>query len=205
MLGLLAAARGLRRTEPIEDLLTLKFGIRMDQPGRMERDFQTARTMDGSTAFPLTYRYYLADAVFIAAVEGDDDLVQGLDAAIRHPVFPLYLGRRSCPPVGPIDMGARQAGISDALQTEPWQAALWWRRRQAPAVQLELRMDIECIRQGDEVITLTDQHDLPISFDPRLRQYGTRSVAQTFITMVNPDSRLAGSSIHDPMAVLGGA
>ena len=42
VLGLLAAADGRRRTDPIEDLAGLRFGVRVDQPGQLQRDFQTA-------------------------------------------------------------------------------------------------------------------------------------------------------------------
>ena len=47
IIGMLAAAVGRRRTDPIEDLLSLRFGVRKDQPGRVIRDFNTARTLDG--------------------------------------------------------------------------------------------------------------------------------------------------------------
>ena len=53
VIGLLAAAHGRRRTDPIEDLLDLRIGVRIEQPGRLERDFQTARSRDGATAMPL--------------------------------------------------------------------------------------------------------------------------------------------------------
>lgn len=59
VLGLLAAAQGRRRCEPVEDLVMLEFGVRVDQPGTLERDFQTAYiTQDKKTQ--LSYRYYLA-------------------------------------------------------------------------------------------------------------------------------------------------
>src|SRR5262245_28002284 len=105
VIGMLAAARGLRRTDDLTEFLGLSFGVRVDQAGKLTRDFQTARSLDGSKSMPLSYRQYLADAVFIAAVEGDAELLQGLHEALRAPVFPLYLGRRSCPPVLPISRG----------------------------------------------------------------------------------------------------
>ena len=101
VIGMLAAARGMRRTDPLTDLLHLGFGVRIDQPGQIIRDFQVARTLDGKTSMPLTYRHYLADAVFLAAVTGERTLLQGLDQALSHPHFPIFLGRRSCPPASP--------------------------------------------------------------------------------------------------------
>ena len=44
VIGLLAAALGRRRTEPVDDLASLRFGVRIDQPGHYECDFQTEHT-----------------------------------------------------------------------------------------------------------------------------------------------------------------
>ena len=44
VIGLLAAALGRRRGDPIDDLTTLRFGVRIDQPGSYEQDFQTEHT-----------------------------------------------------------------------------------------------------------------------------------------------------------------
>ena len=205
VIGLLAAAQGIRRTDPLEDLLSLRFGVRLDQPGRIERDFQTARSLDGKKAFPLTTRFYLADAVFVAAVEGSDDLIASLDNALKQPAFPLYLGRRSCPPVWPLDLGIRYDGLWGAIHDEPWQAALWWRRRQVPIVDVELRVDAVCAT-GDlpDRMDVTE-HDSPISFNPVRRDYGSRLVVRTSMKMENPDSGQNGTHVHDPFALLGGA
>ena len=98
ILGMLAAAVGRRRTDPVEDLLTLRFGVRKDQPGTVICDFHTAHTLDGKKSMPLSDRYYLSDAVFLAGIGGERSMLETLDRAVRYPAFPLYLGRRSCPP-----------------------------------------------------------------------------------------------------------
>lgn len=41
VVGLLAAALGRRRTDPVDDLAALDFAVRIDQPGLLESDFQT--------------------------------------------------------------------------------------------------------------------------------------------------------------------
>lgn len=207
VVGLLAAARGMRRTDPLEDLLALRFGVRLDQPGRIERDFQTTRTVDGSRSFPLTERYYLTDATFVAAVEGDDDLIAALDEAVRRPVYPLYLGRRSCPPVGPLTLGARTTDAWTTLTTEPWHATPWWRGRQDAQVHLDLRVDVDAVPKAERGPDTTTEtvHDAPLSFDPQLRSYGWRAVVQTSVVVENPDSRTTRRPGHDPMALLGGA
>lgn len=94
VIGLLAAAQGRRRTDSLEDLLTLRFGVRTDQPGSIVRDFQTAMDWahpkkDGRVkAMPLSNRYYLADAVFVAAVEGDPSLPPGVGRGNQRPGVP---------------------------------------------------------------------------------------------------------------------
>ena len=116
VVGMLASAVGRRRTDPIEDLLALRFGVRKDQPGSVIRDFHTAVPTDGRKPMPLSNRYYLADAVFLAGIEGDRALLEGIDEALRHPAFPLYLGRRSCPPTHPVSLGLREAALLKALR-----------------------------------------------------------------------------------------
>ncbi|QDW62027.1 type I-E CRISPR-associated protein Cas5/CasD [Oerskovia sp. KBS0722] len=204
VLGMLAAASGRRRTDPLEDLLTLRFGVRVDQPGRIERDFQTSVGADGSR-FPLTDRYYLTDAVFLAAIEGDHELVTGLDEALRAPAFPLYLGRRSCPPEGRVSLGVRDEGLWESLSAEPWLAATWWKRRNGSTVQLDAHLDVH--PDDGAPHTRTTHRDVPLSFDPERREYGWREVSHVHVPVVNdtPAPDRVARPRHDPMAALGGA
>lgn len=197
VLGILAAALGRRRTDPIEDLLALRFGVRVDQPGRLVRDFQTARTLDGKS-MPLTYRFYLSDALFLAGVEGPDELLDGLHGALREPAFPLYLGRRSCPPAGPINLGIRTGSLDGVLRQFPWQAAEWHQRQQrAEHVSLRLVRDADVEEQGNT------QRDVPLSFDPVKREYGWRTVVDAEPVLVE-NRHWNGGRDHDPIAALGG-
>ncbi len=207
VLGLLAAAQGRRRTDPIEDLAAMTFAVRVDQPGRLVRDFQTARSLDESRTMPLSYRYYLADAIFLAAVEADRALLEGLLDALRHPTFPLYLGRRSCPPAGPLALGLRESDVVQALTDEPWQAAPWYRRTQAELLDLPVVHDATDSAQASEMI-----RDHPLSFSPVRREYEWRAVTHSTVQMKNETAQPpTGSSIrrtplaHDPFAALGGA
>ncbi|MER7282071.1 type I-E CRISPR-associated protein Cas5/CasD [Dactylosporangium sp. NPDC000244] len=198
VIGLLAAAKGIRRTEPLTDLLSLEFGVRLDQPGRIMRDFQTAHTADGKSA-PLTYRFYLADAAFLAAVSGDLRLLTGLDEALHRPHFPLYLGRRSFPPGGPVSLGVHDETLDDALTTWPWLAADWYRQRAANTVRLEIIRDARPGEPIDETIP-----DVPVSFDPAHRQHTWRAVHRSHVTITNSDSTRADTAEHDPLSLLGG-
>lgn len=196
VLGLLAAAKGLRRTESIEELMALRFGVRVDQPGRVMRDFHTAHDWRSGASMPLSERYYLSDAVFVAGVEGDASLVEALDVAIRQPKFQLFLGRRSCPVSGRLTLGMSSESLQGALRECEWQASPWYRRRMPQNVSLRLVIDAQhggSVEGGD---VLRDQ---PISFDPRRREHGWRRVVHADVTKPNPD----GSGV-DYFAAAGG-
>lgn len=183
VLGLLAAAEGRRRTDPVEDLARLRFGVRVDQPGQLQRDFQTAINWDTGQSMPLSYRYYIADALFVAGVEGDRALLEGLAERIAEPRFPLYLGRRSCPVTDPVFLSLSDDPLEDALRSYPWQAAGWHRRRQGAAAHLELYLDAE---PGDDRPVET-RRDVPLSYSPERREYGWREVAHAAPVLVeNP-------------------
>lgn len=191
VIGLLAAARGLRRTDPLEELLTLRIGVRIDSAGRLERDFQTAQGM------PLSYRFYLADAVFVAGVEGDPNLLAGLAEALRHPHFPLYLGRRACPPAGPVRPELVNTDLPTALAYRAW-----WASQQVmsdhhhPTVSLNTVLD--CPPGEQDAFTIRDD---PISFDPRHRQYSWRSVRRSHVEVDNPRYQPpAPADDHNPLA-----
>ena len=197
IIGMVAAAVGRRRTDPIEDLLALRFGVRKDQPGRIIRDFHTARTLDGKESMPLSNRYYLADAVFLAGIEGDRPLLEGIDEALQHPAFPLYLGRRSCPPTHPVALGLREATLLDALRAEPWLASPWFRKQQHSHVfDAELLLDQEVV-PAEERGAARGSRDVPVSFDPRRRDYDFRQVERLMVQVGVPKA-----DAHDPMLAL---
>ena len=197
VVGMLASAVGRRRTDPIEDLLALRFGVRKDQPGSVIRDFHTARTLDGRESMPLSNRYYLADAVFLAGIEGDRALLEGIDEALRHPAFPLYLGRRSCPPTLPVSLGLREAALLDALRAEPWLASEWFRRRRRDGFDAEILIDQEAVPIKERAGDARGSRDVPLSFDPRRRDYGFREVERLMVRVGAPEP-----DAHDPMAEL---
>src|SRR5690625_542402 len=73
IIGMIAASMGLRRDEDeqIKKLNQLDFAVRVDQPGKLLRDYHTARKYKRNGTFDRTYvtnRYYLEDAVFIVGI-----------------------------------------------------------------------------------------------------------------------------------------
>ena len=107
-------------------------GMRVDCEGSLLRDWHVAGvggylrasgTVERENVIPST-RYYLADARFLVGLEGEDaDLLARLHAALRDPVWPLFLGRKACVPGEPVwlDDGLRpDQDLLDALQDYPW-------------------------------------------------------------------------------------
>lgn len=213
VLGLLAAAQGRRRADPVEDLVRLRFGVRVDQPGVLLRDYHTVsgdrwphrrlptasggfRKPDASTQ--VSERYYLSDAVFLAGVEGDTGLLEALAEALRHPAFPLFLGRRSCPPAGPPLLGVVEGDLETALAAEPWHAARHHRRRHRGAT-VHLAVTVDDADGSDSV------HDVPLSYNPAARRHAWRRVHHYTVAVQHPDPPSRGPSpAHDPFQLLTG-
>ncbi|MCM3884609.1 type I-E CRISPR-associated protein Cas5/CasD [Frankia sp. R82] len=232
LVGLLAAAQGRRRTDPIEDLLNLTFGVRTDQPGTLLRDYHTVSDYRGrplpsaavsakGTQKPtspakhthVTERYYLQDAVFVAALSAAEEVLTVLVAALRAPAFPLALGRRSCPPTqpllltpttGPAAPTLWDGDVAAVLAAVPWQAG--------PAHQDRLAATRPRPRTIDLPITVDDPHgdeirrDIPTTFDPRHRGFTTRRVRQSWTRLSPPwpvDTTADPPTAHDPFALLG--
>jgi CRISPR system Cascade subunit CasD len=129
LLGLLAAALGLKRTDELRlrDLsASVRFGVLTLSTGYFLRDYHTvqvppasalkrrpARTRRDELALPqselgtiLSARDYRTDSSYRVAVEqiGDGAFnLESLQSALRQPVYPLYLGRKACPPSMPLD------------------------------------------------------------------------------------------------------
>ena len=195
IVGLLASALGRSREADLADLAALELAVRADQPGSVLRDFQTERPAKGE-AMPLTNRYYLADAKFLAALGGERRFLVEIDQALKSPCWPLYLGRRACPPDQPLSLGVRDDydDVRDAVLREPWIAAPWYRegRRGASAAdELEVVWDA---REGENP---EYQRDCPVSFAAAGRVYTDRPVVRRRIP--NPNRAVHD---HDPMACL---
>ncbi|MER7835362.1 type I-E CRISPR-associated protein Cas5/CasD [Streptomyces sp. NPDC096040] len=210
VVGLLAAALGLDRDadQQLTELAALRFGVRIDQPGTRIRDFQTAHHLDTGEAMPLSERFYLADAVFVAAVEGGDALVDRLATALRAPAYLPYLGRRSCPPAIPLDPAVHygEASLEQVFADEPWRAADWYQKRRSHRERVELTVLLEARAADGAAESLGDAlRDQPLSFDPRHRRYALRTVHSRTVLVANPHARPRQAvPAHDPTGHLEG-
>ena len=203
VLGLLAAALGVRRDDDkgLQELKTLRFGVRVDQEGGLLVDFhtannptpqQTAKARAAGKAPPSPYvtrRHYLTDAMFLVGLESEDEtLLHQLETALRSPAFPLFLGRRSCPPTQPVCLGVRQRELLEALQSEPSLVPPWKKR---DSTQCRIVIDARPQESGVPV------RDLPLSFSPVRRQYGFRPVRE--LTAPDPAGKQEETE-HDPFS-----
>lgn len=124
VIGMCCAALGRDRSEPIDDLAALEFGVRVDRQGRLSRDFHTARDVIGAGVNDqrtvVSNRWYLVDAAFLAGLHGSEALLLAIHAALQKPHWPTHLGRRSCPPTYPPGSGqVLPLPLEEALRQSP--------------------------------------------------------------------------------------
>ena len=185
VVGLLCAALGRDRSEPIHDLAALRMGVRVDREGLVKKDYHTAKNvMKAGGGKPketeLSDRFYLADAAFLVGLESDDvALLAKLSDALLHPVWPLCLGRKAFVPGesiwigdvrGKLD-GIRHAPLHEALEQHP-------RLRNKRAFEDDrMRLMIED-EDGDIV-----RPDQPISFAKEARQFTVRRLKVDFVSL----------------------
>ncbi|MEF3192823.1 MAG: type I-E CRISPR-associated protein Cas5/CasD [Halothiobacillaceae bacterium] len=150
VIGLIAAALGIDRAvwnDELRSLAALKMGVRHDRPGVLKRDYQTAQNIISADRSKIhetavTTRDYLADAVFLVGLEGDDrSLLERAHAALQNPYWPLALGRKSYVPSEPIwlDGGVVDTSLIKALATWPWLATprMWEKKPDRLLVSIE--------------------------------------------------------------------
>lgn len=183
VIGLLAAALGIDRENwiDLEPLTKLPMGVRHDRPGISKRDYQTAQNIisaDGKKRHPtaVTTRDYLADAAFLIGFESaDQDLLTRIHTALKNPVWPLSLGRKSYVPSESvwIEDGLVDVSLHDALSHWPWITTL----RRGEKIPKQLRVSYE----SDDSSGLLKMDQLLSSFSER--RFGARFVHSDWIEM----------------------
>lgn len=201
IVGLLAAAIGIARddNDKIQRLAQTRMGVRVDREGLVERDYHTVSNVPDTEvhAVPeeigshhhtvVSHRYYLADAVFLVALEHPDrDELLRWHAALHHPHWPLYLGRKAFVPsrelVAPDPdspcLGITASTLGHTLNTHDW-------LENRPGARIRAA---NTLRDGREHLlrTLVDttptdeaaepRRDVPVSFTSHDRRFATRSV-----------------------------
>lgn len=134
VVGLLAAALGIDRENwiDLEPLTRFTLAVRHDRPGVPKRDYQTAQQIISADRSKIhetavTTRDYLADAAFLVGLESADrSLLERMHEALRNPVWPLALGRKSYVPSESIWMenGLQDASLLEVMKQWPWISSL---------------------------------------------------------------------------------
>lgn len=188
LIGLLCAALGRDRAEPVDDLASLQMGVRVDAEGVPAKDYHTTQdvvTADGKKRTPsISNRWYLADAVFLAALQGPKGVLEKAQTALAHPKWPLFLGRKSFVPSLPLF-------LKDGLQPDwdMWQALaaypllLTQDRVQRRLRQIDSGRDVGRVRVvvDSQQPTHETRHDIPVSYGWESREYRERFVSTQYM------------------------
>jgi CRISPR system Cascade subunit CasD len=229
IIGLLASSLGRRRGEPVDDLARLSLTTRTDRPGVLLRDLHTVgggmpakgtvTTAEGKKRPPtmgtlLSHRTYLADAAFTAALTGEDTmLLRECARALSSPVWPPYLGRRACPPEGPLLIGLFPDPLHHLVrlplactETDGRSTGRSGRRSvdfhsDAPLHALPLEPDVMVPEHLDGSTPVGEVTDDPLDLSPRRRAYRARPLYRRTVHL--PDTACGGlgadylTSLHD--------
>lgn len=191
VIGLVCAALGRDRAEPIDDLVNLRFGVRVLKEGQPRYDFHTAQNVVIASA-PIkpgkkipdsklketepSKRHYLADAWFLVGLESADrSKLEEIDRALGNPRWSLALGRKSFVPGWPVrlmDRNAQPAGLFDLQLYRALREAsdtLWEKVATKSWDPLRNRYVLDdCVeRSGLRVAATRMIPDHPVSFKPR--------------------------------------
>ncbi|MFH2102436.1 MAG: type I-E CRISPR-associated protein Cas5/CasD [Chloroflexota bacterium] len=181
-LGLVCAALGIDRAddESLAPLAALKMGVRVDREGVLKVDYHTAGESGYLRAgndverknVILSNRYYLADALFLVGLAGNDlVLLERIHTALRNPVWPLFLGRKAFVPgeLLWLEDGLKPGKtLVDALKEFHSLSA-----RPAPE---RLRLVLEDQQDGSVV-----RSDQPLSFAQGNRRFAPRRLTVVFM------------------------
>ncbi|MCA0270878.1 MAG: type I-E CRISPR-associated protein Cas5/CasD [Proteobacteria bacterium] len=143
LVGLMAAAMGIRRDGDFSALDGLSVAVAIFSPGDALRDYHTVETVPSAAArrpqsrpaamaeagklktnTTITLRDYRTGPLYGVAVWGG--ALEPIRDALLRPVFTLYLGRKSCPlaaPLAPEIVGADSPEVAlEALRLPGWRA-----------------------------------------------------------------------------------
>ncbi|MFE7334754.1 type I-E CRISPR-associated protein Cas5/CasD [Streptomyces griseus] len=220
VIGMLASALGRRRGQLIDDLTALQLTVRTDRPGVLLRDLHTVggglpgkatvttaegKKRPGDTGTLLTHRYYLADAAFTIALTTHQPTAEThslLDLcanALRNPRWSLHLGRRSCPPEGPVLLGKSDDALHHLIHLPL--AAEPARHRKTERTPVEFLADRPLTFLPAPAHTISKTHDdgthasgelndQPLSYHPNQRAYRARPLYRR--TLLLPYAQFAG-------------
>lgn len=201
VLGLVCCAMGLSRQaarERLPELNRLAMGVRIDRPGARWWDYHTVGAKTGMTTAGggvktgaqgtlITRREYLADASFLVALHGEPALIKTVAEALASPAWPVYLGRRSCPPAVPVlarphkdetwTNPGTHTDLKSALESVPWRprydddAPRDGQRSRLDTIELEGVVEWRAANDDDIAPSEAEVwYDAPVCFDPPVHE-----------------------------------
>jgi CRISPR system Cascade subunit CasD len=188
VIGLLCAALGRPRWEPVHDLAALKMGVRVDREGVMLCDYHTVMDSIKSSGSKgdtvLSDRYYMADADYLVGLEGDRSLLETLDAALESPCWQLYFGRKSFVPSCPVRQGISELELANALEDFQNHPTRWQQlssKQDPKQLKKESRESkLRCVLEVKD--SLDARRDVPLDWQKRL--FGSRCVETKYLEVV---------------------
>lgn len=202
IIGLLGAAMGIRREGDFSALDALQICVAVFDSGQALRDFHTVQTVPSAAVkapnsrpealaavgtrvnTTITLRDYRAGALYGIAVTGAEDTLAALAAALQHPRFQLFLGRKSCPlaaPPGPAIVHSDGPEVAlQSLTLPPWRKGA--------------RADLLVADAGPDDGHREIRHDQPLSRE--LWHFGPREVAYRTVRIA-PGSAPADNAVGE--------
>lgn len=196
VIGLICAALGISRDEAntgnpmFTELIKLKMGVLVLREGVLQSDYHTAQNIakaDGGTKdTELSTRFYLANADFLVALEGEDlEALNAVQRSLQKPKWQLFLGRKSFVPDAPVyfreGILTTEMPLEDFLRGDELGEILRNYRDEFGEVsrkhETRRRLIIENDR-GSET-----RQDVPLSF--AMRRFTNRRVRTGFIEIKN--------------------
>jgi CRISPR system Cascade subunit CasD len=179
IVGLLGCALGYPKGDPrlqAELDAKLTMGVREEFRGGMLVDFHTItgsfvqadgkKRPRGKKHFPtlVSTRSYLVDAGYLVCIAGPSDLLDTCAAALQQPKWPIFLGRKSCPPSRPVfeAITTDYSSMGEALAGYPWSFSY----------EVALPEQLRCVVDDPEGMSTRQDRLLP----GQARMYGTRRV-----------------------------
>lgn len=197
LIGMLGAAMGLRRDDDKEfqALNDLDFGVRVDQIGNMMSDYQIVRYGEKVGDVHLTHRYYLEDSIFLVALaSSDENLMENIEYALKHPYFQLFLGRKSVPINADYFLEKNNKSPLENLKTYPWLASKWYRKKEPR--NLSIFADVDLV--GDKAQNFGEMRkDRVVSFSRKDRIFKYRKEVRVDIPLGDVYKKEDIESEHD--------
>ena len=192
VIGLLCAALGISRDganmeNPLfAELIKLKMGVRVIREGILQSDYHTAQNIAkadrGIKDTELSTRFYLADADFVVALEGENqETLEMVQKALKNPKWQLFLGRKAFAPAAPVyfreGVISTDKSLEEFLKSDKLRKILSDYDEEFGVKRFDFQQQTRLIVESDEGSEI--RQDVPLSFAGR--RFTNRRVKTEFI------------------------